>query len=79
MRAGRSDGSSPSLEEIGLDFFPGSTQVRVGAIVRQAFAENLTVPLRDGHLGLVRRDPIPKRLDIFDLVFDGHLVESRWR
>jgi hypothetical protein len=71
-------GSSPSLQEIDLYLFPGSTLVWVGVIVRQASQDRFTMPFGDGHLGLIRCDPIPQRLDVFDLVLDGHLVES-WR
>jgi hypothetical protein len=55
------------------------TFVRIGLVVRDALLEDVTMPVGDRYLGLIRRDPVPEGLDIVDLVLDGHLVESRRR
>ena len=75
--AGRTaDGSFTCLQEIGFHVFPGSTFGWIGAVLGEPFFENLTMPFGYRYRGLIRRDAIPQRLDIVDLIFHRHFVES---
>jgi hypothetical protein len=57
-------------------FFPGATFIRIRPVVREPLVEKFAMPIGNGNLGFVHRDAIPQRLDIVDLFFDGHFVES---
>ena len=48
-----------------------------GTSLAHPFVNHIKVPVRDWDCFGVRGYPIPERLDIIKLLFDGQLVESR--
>ena len=61
------------------NLLPGSSFFGGSAMCRQALFEDGLLPLLQRHLVDGRRDVIPKRLHIVDLVFDRQRVEPRGR
>lgn len=45
---------------------------------REALGEQLLLPVLEGKLIRVGRDPVPQRLHIVDLILDGQIIET-WR
>lgn len=53
------------------DLLPGQKAVRMSVELGQAIVDDLFLPLRDSNRVCVRREMIPKVLNVFNLLFDG--------
>jgi hypothetical protein len=61
------------------DFLPRSGFLRGLAMCRETIFQEGLLPLLKRYLVDIRRDVIPQRLHVVDLVFDRKRVEPRWR
>ena len=61
------------------DLFPRSGFVGGSAMCRETLFQEGLLPLLERHLVDIRRDVIPERLHVVDLVFDRERVEPRGR
>lgn len=61
------------------DVFPWLAFLRCSTMCREAFLQNGLLPSLEWNLIDARRDMVPKRLDVVDLLFDRQCVEPRGR
>ncbi len=70
--------SQPHLETF-ENFLPRTSLVGSGTMCREARFQELALPVRERHLLDARRDVVPQRLDVVDLLIDGQLIETGGR
>ena len=58
------------LQKISLDLFPWSACIWIGFKVTKPLLENVTMPLGDWHAIRFGCDPVPKPLDVLNLLVD---------